>query len=186
MLIKDSIKSYLDKLSSETPTPGGGSASAVVAAMGAGLLLMVAKIARKKLAAPEQKSLDKSIKLLTKCLRDMEEVVDLDVKVYQAVMAAYKKKETAKIESALANSFRLQADLAFLIAMAKEALPALFKAANGAIRNDLLVARAFLDGAFQGAIATARVNVKYMAVAKRDHFGIALEQLEKKYYNIKT
>jgi len=186
MLINNSIKSYLKDLSSDAPTPGGGSASAVVAAMGTGLLLMVGKIARKKLPKPEQVNLDKTIKLLTKCLKDIEEVVDLDVKVYQAVMAAYKKKETAKIEAALANSFRLQADLAFLIAMAKETLPTLFKVANGAIRNDLIVARAFLDGAFQGAVATARINVKYMAAAKRDHFGIALEALEKKYYGIKT
>lgn len=186
MLINQSIKSYLNKLSSESPTPGGGSSSALVAAMGTGLLLMVAKITRRKLSKAEQKALNKLIKLLAKCLSDMEAVIDLDVKVYDAVMAAYKKKDESKIESALGNSFRLQADLAFLIAMSKETLPALFKVVKGSIGNDLIVARAFLDGAFQGAIATARINVKYMQSAKKDHFNRALQQLEKRYYGIKA
>ena len=162
--------------------------------MGTGLLLMVAKIVRKKLTSKEQKSTDKTIRLLSKILKDTEEVVDLDIHVYQALMKSYaaarRKKNSPeaarrKIEIALANSFRLQADLALLILMAKETLPSLIRVAKGSIANDLLVARAFLDGAFEGALATAQINLAYIKSAKKRHFSDGLDRLKEKYRGIK-
>jgi len=43
------MKDFLDKLASDSPTPGGGSASAASGAMGAALLSMVYSISRKKI-----------------------------------------------------------------------------------------------------------------------------------------
>ena len=205
MLIRESIKSYLDKLSSDSPTPGGGSASAVVGALGTSLILMVAKITRKKSPVRSRKSLTRSIKLLNRILKDTEDVIDLDVRIYQDLIKSYKqasatqrigstvldggKKSNAnernaqkKVALALTNSFRLQADLAFLIAMAKETLPAVERFAKGAIKNDLVVAKGFLDGAFRGAMATARINLVYMKSSKKNHFERALNSLEKRYH----
>ena len=48
MFITSSIKDYLNKLSSEEPIPGGGGTSALVAALGIALMLMVARISLKK------------------------------------------------------------------------------------------------------------------------------------------
>ena len=212
MFIRQSLKKYLHKLASDSPTPGGGSASAVVAAMGTGLLLMVARIVRKRLTQKQTKSIDRTIRLLTKILKDTEEVVDLDVRVYRTLMESYramkkvKNEEIArrrpaspaergergpleaarkKVEVALANSFRLQADLALLILMAKETLPSLLRVVKGSIANDLLVARAFLDGAFEGALATSRINLAYMESVKKKHFTDGLDRLEEKYRGIK-
>lgn len=194
MLIQRSVKSYIDQLSSDAPTPGGGSASAVVASLGVSLLLMVAKITRKKLGGAQQKKIDKTISLLNRVLKDTEQIIDLDVRVYQALMKSYQAAKKTKInrgaaqrkiEISLINSFRLQADLALLILMAKGALPFLHSAAKGSIRNDLSVARGFLDGAFHGAVSTARINLAYLHSRKKSHFERAVASLEKKFYGIK-
>ncbi|GAG85695.1 unnamed protein product, partial [marine sediment metagenome] len=43
------MKDFLNKLASDSPTPGGGSASAASGAMGAALLSMVYSISRRKI-----------------------------------------------------------------------------------------------------------------------------------------
>ena len=43
------MKDFLDELASDSPTPGGGSASAASGAIGAALLSMVYSISRKKI-----------------------------------------------------------------------------------------------------------------------------------------
>jgi len=192
--LNQSIKRYLNELASESAVPGGGGTSALTASLGIALALMVSKIALRKLEGAKKKRLERVIGLLEKMRADSEEIIDIDPKVYGEVMAAYKRakgaqdgqKAAADIESALANSFRLQADLAFLIAMAKELLNEIGTFAKGSIRNDLIVSSGLLDGAFQGASATAKINIVYMKDgAKKRHFESALKKLGQKFKKIK-
>lgn len=188
-LIRGSLEKYIKVLASGSPTPGGGSASALVGATGIALLLMVSGITAKKLDQPQRKKLTKTETFLRKTLKNCNQIIDLDVKIYQKLMDAYRAaKKTGKssqVETALVNSFRLQADLALLIMMAKQALPFLHSVVSGSIQNDLLVARAFLDAAFEGALLTARINLKYMSSEKKSHYEDGLVNLEKKFYGIK-
>jgi formiminotetrahydrofolate cyclodeaminase len=151
---------------------------------------MVARISLKRLDSKKQKSLGKIIKLLEHMRRDAEQIIDLDPKVYQEVMASYGRlkklgktpKTLAGVERSLADSFKLQADLALLILMAKQSLGAVGSFAKGSIRNDLIVSSGLLDGAFRGAAATARINVVYMKEGKeKHHFQHGLEKLEERY-----
>lgn len=194
MYINGSIKNYLNELASDQPIPGGGGTSALVAAFGIALELMVARISLKRLEKPAQKKLNQTIKLLERLRREAEETVDLDPKVYADVMKSYKRLKTSgksrkaqvDVESAIANSFRLQAELALLILMAKELLKSVETFSKGSIRNDLIVSSGLLDGAFRGACATARINVVYMKQGKqRRHFERALVKVEQKYRKIK-
>lgn len=193
MYLKNSIKNYLDALASAEPIPGGGGTSALVAALGISLIVMVARISLKKLDKTAQKKLSKTIDLLERLRQNAEQTIDLDPKVYQEVMNSYKRsKEVSEseaqlgIQTALANSFRLQADLALLIVMAKEILSTVGSQAKGSIRNDLIVASGLLDGAFQGAVSTARINTVYMKEMKeRRHFEQALGKVETKFKKIK-
>ena len=188
MLIKEPVERYISRLSSDAPTPGGGSASALVASLGVSLILMVAKISRRKLSKAGQKSIDKTIKLLNKILKDTKQVIDLDVRIYENLIKAYKNaknsgtKSNKTIETALINSFRLQADLALLIVMTKTALSQVEQVAKGSIKNDLVVAKGFLNGAFNGALSTARINLVYMK-SNKAHFEKALASLEKRFKN---
>ncbi len=187
------IKKYISELSSEQSTPGGGGTSALVASLGIALEMMVARISLKKQEGERKKTLEETIQKLEKLRNDAEQVIDLDPKVYQEVMASYgavkaakdPKQAEANVERALSNSFRLQADLALLVVMAKQFLSAVDSFAKGSIRNDLIVSSALLDGAFKGAVATAKINVVYMKDTKqKEHSEGALKKLEQQYGQI--
>lgn len=194
MYLNHSIKDYLSKLSSDQPTPGGGGTSALVAALGVALALMVARIGLKHLDRRRKKSLNRAIKLLEHLKRDTVQVIDLDPKVYQEVIASYRwlkrsgkpEKAKAEVENALVNSFRLQADLALMIVMAKQLLGTIESVVKGSIRNDLIVSGGLLDGAFRGAVATARINTVYIKRGKRRrHCEQALHKVEQRFRKIK-
>lgn len=194
MYLNRSIKHYLDKLSSDQPTPGGGGTSALVASLGIALAMMVARIGLKRLDQRKEKSLKRAIQLLEHLRCDTVQIIDLDPKVYREVMASYRRlkrsgnaeKAKAEVENALSNSFRLQADLALTVVMAKQILGTIDTFVKGSIRNDLIVSSGILDGAFKGALATARINVVYVKDGGRKrHFEQALVKLEQRFRKIK-
>ncbi len=187
------LRNYLDQLASDAPVPGGGSVSAYVAALAIGLSQMVARItlARKPkagLSAEDQKkeaekraALEKILGLLEKVKKDALEIVDIDPKIYQEVMAAW-GGAPEKMEDALNNSFRLQADLALLVVMAREWNQTLADLVAGSIKNDLLVAASLYLASFQGAWHTAMINVKYMQDAQhKSQAEKALGDLKKRF-----
>lgn len=185
-----SLSRYLAELSSRKPVPGGGSVSAYVACLGMGLAEMAAQIGMKRVAPESKPSAEKAVKLLRKTKKDALEVVDLDPQVYQTVMKSYARAralsdETRKnrlIDDALENAFRLQANLALLVAMAKQAVDSLLGVIRGAIQNDLRVSRALLEAAFQGAYDTAHINVVYLKnPQKKQRSEQALEEVKKRF-----
>jgi len=175
-----SLETYLEKLASDSPVPGGGSVSAYAGALGMGLTQMVARIALKRKPkadlSAEQKSQDDAnrqrmkeiVDSLEKTRADAMQVVDLDTKVYDEVMACYKEGASPeKLEDALQNAFRLQADLALILVMAREWNAHMKTLVKGAVANDLIVSDGLLAAAFEGAYHTAHINVVYMKNPER-------------------
>jgi formiminotetrahydrofolate cyclodeaminase len=89
--IKDTaIEPFLDQLASSAATPGGGSAAAIIGAMGAALVSMVCHltIGKKKYAEVEGEMQDVLAK--TEALRKkLTGMIQDDVKAFDAVMGAY-------------------------------------------------------------------------------------------------
>ena len=188
-----SLTRYLAELSSTKPVPGGGSVSAYVASLGMGLAEMAAQIGMKKADSSAKAEIQKAVRLLRKAKKDALQVVDLDPKVYQAVMNTYTKarkledpaKKNRLIDEALENSFRLQADLALLVSLAKRATESLTNLIKGSIQNDLKVSLAILDAAFHGAYDTARINVVYLKDAERkERSEQALGELKRQFEGV--
>jgi formiminotetrahydrofolate cyclodeaminase len=107
----DSVQKFLDELASQSSTPGGGSAAAVMGAMGAGLVSMVCNltIGKKNYAEvePEMREILRQAENLRGKLTGM---INDDVQAFDQVMAAYglpknsdeeKAKRTAAIQQAL-------------------------------------------------------------------------------------
>jgi methenyltetrahydrofolate cyclohydrolase len=91
MQIKDTaIEPFLDALASSGATPGGGSAAAIIGAMGAALVSMVCNltIGKKKYAEVEGEM--KSVLHKAEALRHkLTGMIQDDVKAFDAVMGAY-------------------------------------------------------------------------------------------------
>jgi methenyltetrahydrofolate cyclohydrolase len=105
------IREFLADLASEAPTPGGGSAAAVMGAMGAALVSMVCRltIGRKGYEAvdAELRAVLDEAEALRARLTDMARA---DVEAYTAVLAAYRRPKDTP-EQAVARTDAVQAAL---------------------------------------------------------------------------
>ena len=89
--IKDTaVEPFLDALASQAATPGGGSAAAIIGAMGAALVSMVCNltIGKKKYAEVEGEMKDVLTKAEALRLK-LTGMIEDDVKAFDAVMGAY-------------------------------------------------------------------------------------------------
>lgn len=150
---EESLKKYIDDLAAKLPAPGGGSAAAFTAAMGASLVSMVINftIGKTKYArfAEELKTiLGKSEKLREEFLR----LVDLDV-------VAYKSKN---IRDAL--------DVPFMVCrLCFEGIklcPPLITKGNVNLISDVAVAAILLESAFASAYLNVEINLKSLGDKK--------------------
>src|SRR3989344_1082898 len=146
------LTQYLDVLSQRTPVPGGGSAAALTAALGAALLSMVANysLGKGKPQAIEnkiQKILNKSEQLRKRFL----ELVDLDAEAYLKVAQAGQGDAKAK-KAALKGARAVPLEVGRLCYSAVQLAPDLVKYGNRYLISDVQVAVEFLLAAFKSAM----------------------------------
>ncbi len=148
-----SLRQYLDDLAGKLPAPGGGSAAALNASLGAALISMVVNftLGKPKYAKFENELkaiLDKSEKLRN----DFLNLVDLDVTAYQSKNA------------------RNALDVPFMVArLCFEAIklcPPLITKANTNLASDVAVAAILLESAFTSAYFNVEINLKFINDAK--------------------
>lgn len=91
------IKQFLEKLSSGTPTPGGGSASALAGALSAGLVAMTAGLSLKqrRLRKKEVEGIRKKALAIQKRLL---RAVDEDAESYEVVLRAFRLPKNTERE----------------------------------------------------------------------------------------
>ncbi len=91
------MKKFLEQLSSDRPTPGGGSASALAGAASASLVAMVAGLSSKKGHAKRQEIEEMKKKALI-IQRRLFRAIDEDSKSFDAVMKAFRLPKTSERE----------------------------------------------------------------------------------------
>ena len=91
MIVDQTIRGFLDELASSAPTPGGGSAGALVGAVGAALLAMVGNLTAGKKG---YEAVDASMRGLAaeadRLRGELVRLADEDVRVFGEVMGAYR------------------------------------------------------------------------------------------------
>lgn len=111
MIEKDSIEKFLDDLASAAPTPGGGSAAAIMGAMGAALVSMVCNLTIGKKDYEGVEGEMKAVLAEAESLRArLTAMVADDVAAFDSLMAAYKLPKVSDEEKA-ARSAAIQAGL---------------------------------------------------------------------------
>jgi len=158
---KSDIKKYLKDLGSKKPVPGGGSASALVGALGAGLLEKTCNftIDKEKYKAVE-KDMSVILKEATIARKRLESLIKLDQKAYLPVAKAYKlPKDTdeqkaarrKKIEQVTKEAAMVPQEIARLCERLLPNCDKLEKDGNKLLAGDVKCARAFLEAAIRGA-----------------------------------
>ena len=159
---------FLDELAAGTATPGGGSAAAYSAAMGAGLVAMVARltVGKKKYADVEAR-MNQIIVEADKLRAELTEGVQRDAAAFDQVMAAFKlPKDTdeqqaarvAAIESATHVAAEVPLSVADGAARVLELAAEVAEKGNTSAASDAGSAGAMAGAAIRAAGLNVRVN----------------------------
>lgn len=173
MIADKSIKDFVDVLASDEPTPGGGGASALVAAIGTALGNMVGSLTEGKLQYYEvEDEIEDIIEKADQLEQDLLELMDEDEKAFLPLMEAYKLPHNTEVEkakrAAVLIAAKSQACQPPLKIMRKccEAIDLCGRFAEIGNKNavsDAGVGVLFCKAALQGASLNVYINTKTLA-----------------------
>lgn len=163
------VKSYLDTMASDAPAPGGGSASALCGAQGAGLVTMVAglTIGSKKYAAHRERCaeiLDRGLPYV----QALQAQTDKDTDAFNLVSAAFKmpketeedrQKRSQAIQAGTVASTEAPLETMRLSLAALQNALGLLEGFNESAASDLGVAALDLLAAVRGAWLNVLINI---------------------------
>lgn len=169
MYVEKPMIVFLDKLASRSPEPGGGSVSALVAALGAALVSMVANLTLgKEKYADVQDQVEELLISSEKLRADLQGLIQKDTEVYADVSAAFKlprESEEEKVERAarIQDALKLATEVPFEIAekcleVARLSETSAVIGNVGAV-SDAGVAVLLAEAAAQSAALNVKINV---------------------------
>lgn len=177
MTEKQTVKEFLEVLSSKQPVPGGGGASALAGALGTALGLMVGNltIGKKKYAAVETEIIQ-MMRRLAVMQEEMVHLVDEDARVFAPLAAAYglpsgTEEEKLHKEKVMEENL-LEASLVPLKVMELtteilEILKELEQKGSVMAVSDVGVAVQFIRTSLTGAVMNVYINTKAMKDKKK-------------------
>ncbi|HET9906677.1 MAG TPA: glutamate formimidoyltransferase [Anaerolineales bacterium] len=187
----DDSPSFIEELAAPTPTPGGGSAAAYAAAMGAALVAMVAgvTIGKKKYAHVEASM--QAVRVMAEKLRkELTLAVDDDASAFEALMATYKlpketeeqqKTRAAQIKSATLTAATVPLHVAEDAVKVMEIALKCAKDANVNAISDAMSGFAMARAALTAAGYNVRINISTLEdKSVGDKMLNELAELEKK------
>ncbi|MCV7604814.1 cyclodeaminase/cyclohydrolase family protein [Micrococcus luteus] len=158
MIRDESIESYLGRLASGEPTPGGGATGALAVAEGAGLLAMAARFS----AAEEDARASEG--LIAACLG----LADGDERGFGAVAEAFglprdtpedRARRSAAIQAALAEAVQPPRGIVDAAARALDLAERVLDAANPNVLSDVGAALGCVRGGLTAAAVTLETNL---------------------------
>ncbi|MDR2740346.1 MAG: cyclodeaminase/cyclohydrolase family protein [Treponema sp.] len=169
MLVDLTVHEFIRELKSDSPAPGGGSASALAGALSAGLGIMVANLTSGNSQYTKVEGRIQELRSeLETILKDMERFIDEDTGAFNEVMAAFKlpkegEEEKAIRRDAIQTSMKKAAELPLLVAdscvQTLTAAVELLRIGNSNAASDAAVAGRFAYAALWGAVYNVRINL---------------------------
>lgn len=160
---------FVEAVAAETPTPGGGSVSALAGALAAALGEMICGITlKKKSLAAHHPAVQATRDHLAGLRNRLMEAVDRDAASYEAVLAAIKlpkateaerARRAGAIESASKKAAEAPLETAQLAVHVSRLVESLRPITAPQAASDLAVALAMAEAARQGAIENIRANL---------------------------
>ncbi|KPU42748.1 methenyltetrahydrofolate cyclohydrolase [Oxobacter pfennigii] len=169
MLINMTLSEFIDETASNSPAPGGGSASALAGALGASLSSMVAELSMGKEMDEGTKNKAKgTIRICKDLIRELKEGVDKDTQAFNRVMDAFKmpkatedekNKRSEAIQEAMKEAAELPYETALLCIDVMNVALDMLKAGNKNAASDAAVSGFMGYAALNGAVYNIKINL---------------------------
>ncbi len=165
----ESVKIFIDELSSSNPTPGGGAGGAVAGAMGCALAQMSASTTLKLKKTPEENKPD-----LQDFVNEIDELKNIltqtsleDAEVYQGYTEAKKipkedSSRTEKMQQALINATQTPLNACKHCKHAQEKIQQIESKISSIIISDIVCAKNLLVCAKTCLLENVKINLKYI------------------------
>jgi formiminotetrahydrofolate cyclodeaminase len=165
----ETLDLYLERLASDAPTPGGGSAAAVVGALAAGLIAMVARISARnpkhaQSAGPIVTRADELRAELDRA-RERDESAFEDVVAAQALPKRDASESAARqsaLQTALAHAAEEPLSAAVLVLEVLRLADGLLEVSSRDLVSDVGCAAEFANAAVLACAYNVRVNHRFM------------------------
>ena len=168
-LLDVSAKALLDRIASQTPTPGGGSAAALAGATAAALVAMVAGMKKTRTGSEHDRAeLDLALRHAKESGERLRALVDEDAAAFEAVLAARqlpRETETEKaarqdqVAAALARAAEVPMETARACAVVLGAASMALAYGNPNAASDARAAGALAWAGLVAAIENVRINL---------------------------
>lgn len=162
------MQEFLKALSSKEPTPGGGGASALVAAVSCSLCSMVANLTTgKKKYAQYQEKIEEYIEILEKKNIVLQEDIEKDAKAFAPLAKAYSLDKSTQdydniMEKALFDAATAPKEILEDIYSLVPIIEDLAVMGSRLAISDVAVAASCLMAALQGCVLNVYINTKSM------------------------
>jgi len=167
-------KLFLEALSSDKPTPGGGAAAAMTGAMGCSLVMMAASttLKRKNTSQEAHNVLENVLPILRQGLEQLNYLIRQDAAAYEEYLKAYRLPKTdfareTLVQDALWNAACVPADTASICKQILCQADMLAPFIDKIIISDMYCACHLLNSAIACCTENIRANLIYITEQKR-------------------
>lgn len=183
------IQDFLSLLSSDSPTPGGGTVSALAGALGSALFQMVCSITLKKSDIEELKILREKAK---KWETELAELMDLDSEAFDEVISAFslpkntdeeKEIRSKKIQEAFKKASEVPLKTARLCNLILNELENVKEKINPNVMSDWKVANVVALSGMLGGISNVEINLP--SIKDEEFKAKMMEEIKNLKYDIK-
>lgn len=156
---KNTLSEYLERLAAREPVPGGGSAAALSASMGAALMAMATHYSLGKgKPKPVEAKLEKIVAAADQAREGFLNTVTLDSQAYLNIVAARKAKDAQAVKQANREASKLSKDFIKSCSALLKHIPFLKKEGNPYLISDVVASEIFLNAAISAAKAMVEAN----------------------------
>ncbi len=162
------MRDFLNELASSQPTPGGGGASSLIAAVGSALCSMVANLTSgKKKYAEYQDKIDEHLEFLEKMRKVLIEDIEKDAEAFKPLAEAYSMDKSdpeyeSRMEKAVYGAaqgpLEITADIYKLVPVIEE----LSIIGSRLAISDVAVAATAVRAALEGIVMNVYINTRTM------------------------
>ncbi len=157
-----SIREFTQRAGSAKATPGGGSTSALAAALGSAMTSMAAKLSHRERTSGQRESIDAAEREMQEIAQACERLMEADIRSFADYIKVSEKAESAEEESlvqAAKRTIEVPLELMEIGVRGLQSARRIAEATREHVLSDLGIGAVMFEAAVRSAYLTVRINL---------------------------